>query len=35
MKFAGLRVAVSGKLFEKGGSHALAVEKIEAEAAAK
>lgn len=29
MKFAGQRVAVSAKLFEKGGSHALIIEKIE------
>ena len=35
MKFAGQRVIASGKVFEKGGSRALVIEKIEAEAAGK
>ncbi len=29
MKFAGQRVTARGKLFERGGSHALVIEKIE------
>jgi hypothetical protein len=35
MKFAGQKVAASGKVFEKGGSRALVIEKIEAESAGK
>ena len=31
MKFAGQKVTASGKLFEKGGSRALVIEKIEVE----
>ncbi len=30
MKFAGQRVTATGKLFERGGSHALVIEQIEA-----
>ncbi len=30
MKFAGQRVMATGKLFERGGSHALVIEQIEA-----
>ncbi len=35
MKFAGQKVTVSGKVFEKGGSRALVIEKIEVEGAGK
>lgn len=35
MKFAGQRVTASGKVFERGGSHALVIEKIEAERPSK
>ena len=35
MKFAGQRVAASGSVYEKGGSHALVIEKIEAAPAGK
>ena len=35
MKLAGQKVAASGKVFEKGGSRALVIEKIEAEPAGK
>ncbi len=35
MKFAGERVIASGEVFEKGGSRALVIEKIEAEVAGK
>ncbi len=35
MKFAGQRVIASRKVFEKGGSRALVIEKIEAEPAGK
>ena len=30
MEYAGKRVAAQGKVFERGGSHAIAIEKIEA-----
>src|SRR5438094_10309364 len=35
LKFAGRRATVSGKAFERGGSRALVIEKIEPEAAKK
>ncbi len=35
MKFAGERVTARGKVFERGGSHALVIEKIEAAPTAK
>jgi len=35
MKFAGERVIASGKVFERGGSHAIVIEKIEAASASK
>ena len=35
MEFAGKRVAVSGKVYERGGSRAIAIEKIELEPSAK
>jgi hypothetical protein len=35
MKFTGQKVTASGKIFEKGGSRALVIEKIEAEPAGK
>jgi len=35
MKFAGQRVMASGKVFTRGGSHALVIERIEAATASK
>jgi len=35
MEYAGKRVAAQGKVFERGGSHAIAIEKIEAAPEAK
>ena len=35
MEFAGKRVAAQGKVFERGGSHAIAIEKIEVTPEAK
>jgi hypothetical protein len=35
MKFAGQRVSANGTTFEKGDSHALVIEQIEAEPAGK
>jgi hypothetical protein len=35
LQFAGRKVTASGKLFERGGSHALVIEKIDATPAAK
>lgn len=35
LKFAGQRVTATGKVYEKGGSHAIVIEKIEAAPASK
>jgi len=35
MKFAGERVVIRGKVFERGGAHALVIEEINAESPAK
>jgi hypothetical protein len=35
MKFAGERITASGKVFERGGSRAIVIEKIEAAPASK
>ena len=35
MKFAGDRVSIRGKVFERGGAHAVVIEEMNAEPAAK
>jgi len=35
MKFAGDRVSIRGKVFERGGAHAVVIEEMHAEPAAK